>query len=109
MTRRRSLRRARASECRRPKNEHPPRRHGASREEPVLILTGAPSEVFSRKRNRNPLNLFTQIRAEVSNIARQQVSGASFDRREQDRQILLWQRNPAWKRPLGSLKQMNES
>src|SRR6202035_2267076 len=73
------------------------------------LLTSAPSEVFSRTRNRNSFDLLAEISAEVPDISRQQLSGVSFNGRERDWHVFLWQGNSMWKLPWTRLKQMKHS
>jgi hypothetical protein len=66
-------------------------------------------DVVSWKQDSDTLDLFTQVGAEVANIAGQQVSGPRFDGSQQDWYIFFGQSNSSWKSPLSRIEQVDRS
>jgi len=66
-------------------------------------LSKAP-EILARREHEHPAESLSEVAAEVPDVAGQEVSGSSFDRREQDRRVFLGKLCAGWKRTAERLR-----
>jgi len=68
-----------------------------------MVLLAA-AQVLSRREDEYATEPLSKVTAEVTDVAGQEVSGSSLDRREQNRRVLLGKLHAGWKRTAEHLR-----